>query len=162
MTKFNGPRQMRLRVAMQAAIVAAAVLTYRHAEAQDYVRSDCRPLVSAGRLDPSPPTARWYKRFWTGDCDGLSGCLNGSPNWNEVVGKLVAKSHPSDRQAVLAKACRLGSLIGQEWTRPRNIRRIDSSDLRGFRKVLESAGDVPKGIERVEAQAQAKIDRNRG
>jgi hypothetical protein len=155
MSKFNRPRHIWPRIPMQAAIFAAAVLTCPRADAQSYVRPDCRPLASVDRLDPSPLTARWYKRFWTGDCDGLRGCINGSPNWNEVVGKLVARSHPSDRPTVLAKACRLGPLIGQEWTRPRKVRRIDSGDLRGFKTALESAGDVLKGIERVDVQARA-------
>jgi hypothetical protein len=132
------------------------------AGAQSYVRAECRPLVSIAGLDPSPLTARWYRRFWTGECEGLGGCISGSPNWNEIVGKLVARSAPSQRMTVLTRACRLGPLIGAEWTRPRDVRRIDTSDLRGFKKALESAGDVLQGIERVERQALAKTGRRRG
>ncbi len=132
------------------------------AHAQSYVRPDCRPLVLSNHLDPSPLTARWYKRFWTGDCDGLRGCMGGSPNWNEVVGKLVTRSGVDQRPTVLARACRLGPLIGQEWTRPGRVRRIDSSDLRAFKSTLDSAPDVLKGIEQVEAQARAKIGRHGG
>lgn len=162
MTRFSSAGNVWTRVRMQMAIVALVVLTCPRAEAQSYVRPDCRPSASADHLEPSALTARWYKRFWTGDCDGLRGCINGSPNWNEVVGKLVARSRPQDRPAVLAKACRLGPVIGQEWTRPAKVRRIDSGDLRGFKKALESSADVLKGIERVEAQARAKIGRNQG
>lgn len=147
---------------LQAAIVASVVLSCATAEARTYVRAECRPIARTDQLDPSPVAARWYRRFWTGDCDGLKGCLNGSPNWNEIVGKLVAKSRPQDRQTVLVKACRLGPLIGQEWTRPRGVRHIDSGDLRGFKKTLESAGDVVEGVDRVEAQVRAKIGRGRG
>ena len=71
--------------------------------------------------------------------------------------KLVARSRAQERPAVLARACRLGPLIGLEWTRPRTVRRIDSGDLRKFKTTLESSGDVLKGIERVEAEARAKI-----
>jgi hypothetical protein len=144
-----------------ATLALTAALACAEARAQSYVRADCRALAPAARLDPSPVTAGWYKRFWTGDCGGLRGCVGGSPNWNEVVGKLVARSPPADRVAVLAKACRLGPLIGQEWTRPRDVRRIDSGDLRGFRKTLESSRDVLKGLDRVEAQARAKIGASR-
>lgn len=140
----------------RAGLIAAVLLLAPHAHAQSYVRSECRPLVSTDRLDPSPLTARWYRRFWTGECGGLRGCIKGSPNWNEVVGKLVARSGPADRKTVLAKACRLGALIGQEWTRPRSVRRIDTGDLRRFKATLGS-GDVLRGIDRVEAQARSKI-----
>ena len=147
-------------LALRAAIAAAAALAWSHAEAQSFVRAECRSLVSAARLDPSPVTARWYKRFWSGECGGLRGCVGGSPNWNEVVGKLIARSAPAERPIVLARACRLGPLIGQEWTRPRKVRRIDSGDLRNFKTSLESAGEVLEGIARVEARARAKIGRS--
>ena len=140
-------------------IVAVAGLAAVQAKAQAYVRPDCRPFLAAPQLDASPPTAGWYKRFWTGDCRGLHGCVGGSPNWNEIVGKLVTRSPALERPAVLAKACRLGPLIGQEWTRPGAVRRIDSRDLRKFQGALESSGDLLKGIDQVEGQARAKIGR---
>jgi hypothetical protein len=139
-------------------LVAAALLACApSAEAQSYVRSECRPLVSVVGLDPSPLTARWYRRFWTGDCEKLHGCISGAPNWNEIVGELAARSANSQRAMVLTRACRLGPLIGVEWTRPKGVRRIDTSDLRGFKKTLESASNVLQGIEQVEAETLAKI-----
>lgn len=156
MLRQDRRRPPRLAIAAQAAL-AAAVASAAPAEAQTYVRTDCRPLVSTERLDPSPLTARWYHRFWTGDCGGLSGCLGGAPNWNEAVGKLAARAKPEDRARVTAQACRLGALIGQEWTRPRKVRRIDSGDLRSFKATLDGAGDVRTGLARVEAKARAKI-----
>jgi hypothetical protein len=35
---------------------------------------------------------------------------------------------------VLSKACRMGPLIGHEWTRPRAVRRIDTGDHAGVRR----------------------------
>jgi hypothetical protein len=126
------------------------------AGAQDFVRADCKPLIEA------PPaadavTARWYRRFWTGDCAQLKGCMSGSPNWNDIVGRLIARSQPAERTVVLAKACRLGPLIGEEWTRPKSVRRIDTGDLRKFKATLEGARDVVTGLDKVEAQARARI-----
>jgi hypothetical protein len=51
----------------------------------------------------------------------------------------------------------LGALIGQEWTRPREVRRIDTGDLRRFKATLDAAGEVRAGLARVESQARAKI-----
>ncbi|HEV2531035.1 hypothetical protein [Phenylobacterium sp.] len=141
----------------RAAMAAALVLGAAPAQAQSYVRAECKPLIAADRLAEGSLTARWYKRFWTGDCNGLGGCMGGSPNWNGIVGQLVARAAPSERQAVLAKACRLGPLIGLEWTRPKDVRRIDSGDLRGFQATLQSSRDVLVGMGKVEAQARAKI-----
>lgn len=152
-----GRRRGPLWVALRAALGAAVLISAAPANAQSYVRADCRALVTSARLDPSPLTARWYRRFWTGDCNGLAGCMGGSPNWNEVVGKLSARAAPSDRARVQARACRLGALIGQEWTRPRDVRRIDTGDLRRFKSTLDGAGDVKAGLDRVEAKARAKI-----
>jgi len=161
MADFQGVQHNGRRASARFAIVVVAAFIGGEAKAQTYVRPDCQPHISAPRLDPSPPTAGWYRRFWTGDCQGLRGCVGGSPNWNEIVGKLVTRSTAAERPAVLAKACSLGPLIGQEWTRPREIRRIDSGDLRKFQRALGSAGDVLKGIELVDAQARAKIGTGR-
>lgn len=129
--------------------------------AQSYLRADCARLVAPPRPGSQDVlTARWYRRFWTGDCGDLSRCLAGSPNWNEVVGRLVARSPSAQRGAVLARACQLGPLIGLEWTRPRNLRRIDSGDLRSFKSTLEGSRNVMSGLERVEAQARAKLGRS--
>jgi hypothetical protein len=53
----------------------------------------------------------------------------------------------------------LGALIGQEWVRPKVVRRIDTGDLRDFSRTLERSADVAAGIATVEAQARAKIGR---
>jgi hypothetical protein len=81
----------------------------------------------------------------------------GSPNWNDIVGRLIARSQPAERTVVLAKACRLGPLIGEEWTRPKSVRRIDTGDLRKFKATLVGARDVVTGLDKVEAQARAWI-----
>lgn len=138
-----------------AAALALVLLSSAPAGAQGYVRADCRSLIG------KPPaqdalTAAWYRRFWTGDCGALKGCLAGSPNWNQVVGRLAARGAPADRAAVRARACRLGARIGLEWTRPARVRRIDSGDLRRFRTTLDRAGDVAAGLARVEAQVNLK------
>lgn len=157
MPKHDDAGTDRSQVLIGAAILSSAVLTCARAEVQSYVRADCRPLLPAVRLDPSPPTAHWYRRFWTGECGQLRGCLNGLPNWNDAVAKLVARSGPQDRATVLAKACRLGAVIGEEWTRPREVRRIDTGDLRQFNKTLENSGNVLQGVEQVELKAKGKI-----
>jgi hypothetical protein len=141
-----------LAFAFLSAIVAPSPVL-----AQSYVRADCARLIARARTVPTSLTGRWYKRFWTGDCGGLGGCISGSPNWNQVVGQLVARSQPRDRPAVLAKACRLGPLIGLEWTRPRDVRRIDSGELRAFRSTLESSSNVLDGLNRVDAEVRGKI-----
>jgi hypothetical protein len=147
-TSTRGPR-----LGLAAAILVAAA----PAQAQSYVRPDCKPLIAADTLGETSLTARWYRRFWTGDCGDLHGCLSGSPNWNEVVGRLVSRSPAGDQPKVLAKACRLGPLIGLEWTRPNRIRRIDTGDLRRFKSALDGSRDVLQGLADVEAQARAKI-----
>lgn len=141
-----------------ALLGAAAMLALGGgAQAQSFVRPDCAPLISERGHDEASTPGRWYRRFWTGECQGLRGCMAGSPNWNDVVGKLVARSTPATRAAVLTKACRLGPTIGVEWSRPKPVRKIDTGDLMSFKRTLDSGGDVLAGLEKVEAQARAKL-----
>jgi hypothetical protein len=135
------------------------VLFSTTASAQDFVRADCRDTVAASPAYDSPEHARWYKRFWTGDCEKLNFCFPGSPNWNDIVGKLLVKGGPSERAVLLPKACRLGRLIGLEWSRDKKIRKIDTGDLKTFKSMLEASGDALRGVERVEAAAQGKLRR---
>lgn len=141
-----------------AATCAAAALIAASADAQSYVREDCRTLIGAAPVQDAL-TAGWYRRFWTGDCANLKGCLAGAPNWNQVVAGLTSRA-PSVRKAMVhRRACRLGARIGQEWTRPEAVRRIDSADLRAFRATLERSGDVIAGLALVEAKVAAKTGR---
>jgi hypothetical protein len=147
-------------VALLAALAFSLSGAAQAAQAQDYVRVDCRGQVTPATLRfDTPEQVRWYKRFWTGDCDHLPFCFPGSPNWNDIVGKLVARGGPAEQAVLLPKACRLGQLIGLEWSRDKAVRRIDTGDLRTFKGILEKSGDALRGVEQVEASARAKLAR---
>lgn len=150
---------MRLKSLALAAFAAASLLT-QAASAQDYVRADCRDAIASLKINfDTDEHQRWYKRFWTGECEKLSFCVPGSPNWNDVVGKLLTRGGPGERAALLPKACRLGRVIGLEWSRERNVRKIDTGDLREFNKILEKSGDALRGVEQVDALVQTKLNR---
>lgn len=138
-------------------MTALVLLTAQAAHAGEFVRVDCRPLIKptdAIRFD-TDEHLRWYKRFWTGTCDQLSFCFPGSPNWNDIVGKLLVKGGPAEQPVLLPKACRLGQLIGLEWAKDKDIQKISTKDLKVFNSILEKAGDPLKGVEAVDAKARA-------
>ena len=140
-------------------VLATALFTSSPVLATEFVRDDCRSLVqpsSALRYDTAEH-ARWYKRFWTGTCEDLKFCFSGSPNWNDIVGKLLVKGGPSERAALLPKACRLGQLIGLDWSREKKIKHIHTADLKVFNTMLEASGDPLRGVEQVEAKAKAMV-----
>lgn len=137
----------------------ATLLIAGEAGAQEFVRHDCRTTVQAtSKLQfENDLHARWYKRFWTGSCQDLSLCMAGSPNWNDIVGKLLSKGGPSEQPVLLPKACRLGQLIGMEWARDRRIKRIKTGDLKVFNTMLEASGDPLRGVDQVELKARTMI-----
>ena len=134
-------------------LVAAAPPT----RSQDYVAAPC-PAGAAPRFEDHLQSL-WYRRFWTGECRDLPGlrCRNGRPYWNEAIRSLAARVPAGERSAVAARACRLGTRIGFEWTRPSAERRIDTQDLRTFNAMLEKAPEVSAGLAAVEARVGAKI-----
>lgn len=146
------------RLARTALLTALALGLAGAAQAQDYVRADCRAQLNPASLRfDTALHQRWYKRFWTGDCDRLPFCFSGSPNWNDIVGKLLVRGGPAEQAVLLPKACRLGQMIGLEWARDKKVRRIDTGDLHVFRRQLEASGDALRGVEQVEASARAKM-----
>lgn len=151
---------MVLRFGKTALLAALAFGFANVAQAQDYVRADCRGLVNPAALHfDTPEHVRWYKRFWTGDCDHLPFCFPGSPNWNDIVGKLLTRGGASEHAALLPRACRLGQTMGLEWSRDKKVRRIDTGDLRAFKGQLEASGDALRGVEQVEDSVKAKMAR---
>jgi hypothetical protein len=146
------------KTAVLAALLLAAVVAPQ-AQAQAYVADICQSSVTpaALRFDSAEHT-RWYKRFWTGECDHILGCVPGSPNWNAIMRQLVARATPAERAQLLPKACRLGQLVGLDWSREHGVRRITTSDLRRLYAILEQ-GDPMNGVEHAEAAARAQLGR---
>lgn len=148
-------------IRLSGPILAATLLVAGAANAatsgQEFVRGDCRNVVtpSIGLKYDTPEHARWYKRFWTGECDHLALCFPGAPNWNEVVGKLLVKGGPKEQPALLPKACRLGQLIGLDWSRDKKVKHITTGDLKVFSTMLEASGDALRGVDQVDAKARA-------
>lgn len=144
-------------------LALAVALAAASAQAQEFVRPDCRGLVqpSAGLAFETAEHRNWYRRFWTGDCHGLPAlrCVPGSPNWNDTVARLVKKGRPDQAAAITAQACRLGQVIGHEWSRPKPVRRIDIHDLKTYFAAVDSAPDVAGGLARVEARVKAALAR---
>ena len=65
------------RLTLLASLLFAGVFASASARAQTYVMTDCQPFIAAAPHQDSL-TARWYQRFWNGDCKGLhfsSECL---------------------------------------------------------------------------------------
>lgn len=149
---------MRSR-AVGALLLMIGLLGPAGAQAQSFVRADCQGHLAlpAPRYDTAVHEL-WYKRFWTGGCDAkIPRCIPGQPNWNNMVTTLLNRAPAAQRPVVLTKACRVGQLIGLEWSRGKTIRKIDLNDLRRFNHQLQNAGDSLRGLDRVEQAARAKL-----
>ena len=143
--------------AIGAVLLASTLLAAGGARAQSYVRPDCQGVITVPARYDTSEHERWYKRYWTGQCDHLALCIPGAPNWNEAVGAMLVKGGLAERAAVLPKACRLGQLIGLEWSREKSIRKISTADLRVFNTMLEASGDTLKGLDKIEQTVRAKL-----
>ena len=51
-------------------------------------------------------------------------CSESEPGWNQAVGNLMRKAPDQRAPELLAKACKLGELIGYEWAKDNNVRCI--------------------------------------
>ena len=106
----------------------------------------------------------WYGVFWSGECADLAFlerlvCLKGQPTWTEITRMVVAKSQPDARAVVRYKMNRLGRIIGFEWARHNDERRIDSDDLKRWSNWLEKTADVDGAVDRMAEAARRLIQR---
>jgi hypothetical protein len=97
----------------------------------------------------------WYRRFWTGDCKDVKDesfwegfkCKGGkrgstSPReqfWYDTVDRCLQKLAPAERGPTRFRLWELGRLVGHEWARANNIRKIDSNDMKDWGKTLIEA-----------------------
>ena len=133
--------------------------------AQDYMTPACRgvvPAESLSRFDDSTHLA-WYRRFWSGRCDGLSflTCRSGDPNWNAVTAQLAAQASVAERPTAMSELCKLGHTVGLEWARDNSVRRISTADLRRLTTVLMGMGPLEERLQRANAQVRLLLSRPR-
>jgi hypothetical protein len=122
----------------------------------------CRAYLPAERNLPfaHDKHRKWYSRFWTGSCAGLSAfdfCKPGSPNWHEVMQRVSREVPPAEQKAAIQKACRLGHLIGFEWAKDNNVRCIHTSDFPSLFGLLQTRASMQERLTRLEAVARAKL-----
>jgi hypothetical protein len=157
-----------MRGVLGLAVAALAVAGASKAGAQEPMRKDCLDsVISVSRLAFDHDEHRlWYRRFWTGRCDGLSklpppfghGCSESSPGWNEIVKQIVGQGPPERAPELAAKICRLGELIGYEWAKDNDKRCIHTTgatSLSSLMPILQERGEVFGRLDRVEAKAKS-------
>lgn len=106
--------------------------------------------------------AAWYRRFWTGRCEGLGffsdGCIEDKGGWPVQIERTVARLPAPDRPPARAEMWGLGRLIGHEWARDNDLRSIHTDDLKRWRGVLDDATDAWRGLADVCARARSRLD----
>ena len=105
----------------------------------------------------------WYTVFWTGNCDELPWferflCVEDEPTWTEVTQMIVDKATPRTQTAIHNKMTRLGRMIGHEWARDNDDRRIDSADLILWYEWLNKSTDASGVVARLSQAVQDKLD----
>lgn len=137
----------------------SAVSISGQAVARDFAPADCQPSLSTEASYADANHRGWYRRFWTGACGpGLTFCFSGS-NWADVVGNVARAAPPAERDALVARACRLGARVGLEWARENDVRRIDTADLRRFEAALAADPDPARALSIIEAAADRALGR---
>jgi hypothetical protein len=106
----------------------------------------------------------WYGRFWTGTCDGLSfwqsiRCQSGEPDWSQLVDRTLARAPAARRPYLKFYLWRLGRLIGFEWARDNDVRKIDTGTLQIWFDWLDHDGDVMHALTRVSNAAHEALKR---
>jgi hypothetical protein len=106
----------------------------------------------------------WYGRFWTGSCEGLStglfspdGCFGGRPYWDDTLAQALEGVPPQDQGRLRNRLWALGRMIGHEWARDNDVRRIDSNDVEAWGNLLKTSSDLEATIDLIEAEADEKL-----
>ena len=101
----------------------------------------------------------WYRRFWTGVCVDLPmfSCFSGQPYWTETMHRILLKLPEASRDSSHARMCALGKLVGYEWAKDNNIRKIDTRLVSRWIARLESATDPISELAAIEGEAKERL-----
>lgn len=120
------------------------------------------PAAAYGGLNFDDDQHRlWYRRFWTGTCQGLPlfTCFSGRPYWSETMQNTLQKIAPAGRADAKLKMCAIGKLIGHEWAKDNNIRRIDTQLVSVWIERLEKSADPIATLHGIDAEAKQQLGR---
>jgi hypothetical protein len=139
-------------------LMASTTMCATPAQAQANVFGPCVSHVSAlSAMSFDDTTHRnWYRRFWNGQCVGLFGCLP-ARKWTDVVDRLAGEAASAASHEVTVQACGLGQLVGYEWARDNDLRKITTDDLERLSHILEGSSDPLARIARVRTEVQALL-----
>lgn len=102
----------------------------------------------------------WYVRFWTGSCDELRYviCMAGTPNWNNIMQRLLANVPAAKRERLHVRLILLGRRVGYEWARENDVRRINNEHIKSWSADLKTnAADPEAAVTRIEGQARTLL-----
>lgn len=113
------------------------------------------------RFDPeeelvfhNPKHQLWYRRYWTGSCEGLRFpqeiCLPGDPNWHDTVTEVVESMPEGLRGYMRNRLWALGRAAAYDWAQGGNNRTIETNDLRRWGDQLLNADDMDAAFTQIE------------
>ncbi len=154
---------MRARGAWALGAVLGPLLLCTAPNAAD-VENDafgCPPAVAAYAGQHFVDTAHelWYRRFWTGACDGLPVfvCFSGRPYWADTLQRLVNKAVPEERRALRARLCTLGRRVGFEWAKENDVRVIDTKTVVEWTRSLEDAPNPGSVLDMITTEVDRRL-----
>ena len=99
---------------------------------------------------------KWLKTFYEGSFL--------AKGWDGVKAEILAALPPEERESAGRAIDELGKLIGAEWAKDNNVRKIDTAALQAWggqlRAAVRAGGEELRAmIATVETEAKAKLER---
>lgn len=116
----------------------------------------------AGLIFDHDDHKEWYERYWTGECGGLSWlqwlkCTKSDDYWHRIVAIVLDKVPPAERGRLRFELWGLGRLVGHEWAKDNDVRKISTDDVSVWGEQLRAAANVGAEIAEVRARAEEKL-----
>ena len=107
----------------------------------------------------------WYRRFWTGGCEGLGFfdfCVADEGGWPLLIDRTLARASDKAKGPLKATMRNLGRRIGHEWARANDVRSIDTDDLQRWNDDLEVAENPVAAVSVICEEAKMKLSERAG
>lgn len=101
----------------------------------------------------------WYAgRFWRGTCSSRLFWCSAGDDWFDLMQDVLLRTPAADAGETCQRLFTLGRQIGHEWARENDVRRINTGDLKAWRRILLSRSSPTAGaIQNIEALVAERL-----
>ena len=99
----------------------------------------------------------WYRRFWTGSCEGVNAFCFGGEGWFDRVALVTASLPEAELGIVRVRMWALGRVVGHDWARDNNMNEFFNGDLQRWNDLMNNTENILDTLREIEQEVCTRL-----